>query len=351
MRQTRESGHRLPDLTGFPPAWERQSQNISGSSLASIALSTKRESAVRFSQRMRIKPAEKILQKDGMDDDLRNSLWSLLTSFYWDTFNKEKFGQMGYRLDYIAGSNLQELFTDLWLHYFKKPTDTIPRMFHDDTNGLGLLRGYFFSAPWYEIYDFVEFVARHGPKEKQKTFELACNSFLDREKSAYRFLNGKITEISSNEEIEEIESAISKATPYYEVREHLKSAISLLSDKENPDYRNSIKESISAVESLCRKVCNNEKVTMESALDILEGRGVLQPAWKFAFSSLFRQTCDAKGIHYALMEKPRISSADARFMLVGGSAFINYVIAETASNTLAMNVEAGQGIPPQTDEL
>jgi hypothetical protein len=94
----------------------------------------------------------------------------------------------------------------------------------------------------------------------------ACNHFLERENSSYRFLDGKIVEISSSDELQEIESAIERSTPYYGVKQHLRSAISMLSDRENPDYRNSIKESISAVESLCKTVSGNDKATLGSAL-------------------------------------------------------------------------------------
>jgi len=155
---------------------------------------------------------------------------------------------------------------------------------------------------------------------------------LERENSGYRFVDGKIIEISSSDEVDEIESAIARSTPYYGVKQHLSSAIKLLSDKEKPDYRNSIKESISAVESLCKTVCKVEKATLGSALKIMEKKGVLHPALKTAFSSLYGYTNDADGIRHALMKESNLSSADARFMLISCSAFINYVITSTAND-------------------
>jgi len=196
---------------------------------------------VKFSQRIGITPIEKAIQVGSIDNDLRNSLWSLLTAFYWDTFDKNKWS-IGSRVDYISGSNLGGLFDALWLHYFKKPIDTIPTYYYDDRDGLGVLRSYFFKAEWYEVYDFVEFVSIYGPKEKLNKFIDACNNFFERENSGYRFVDGKIIEISSSDEVSEIENAIERSTPYYGVKQHLSSAITLLSDKENPDYRNSIKD-------------------------------------------------------------------------------------------------------------
>lgn len=281
---------------------------------------------MKFSQRMGITQTEKILQTDSVDDELRNSLWSILTAFYWDKFDKSKY-DMGSRIDYINYSNLNNLFQSLWLHYFKKPTDTIPTYFYDERGGLGVLRSYFFNAEWYEIYDFIEFVAAKGPSSEKTDFMKACNHFLERENSAYRFLEGKIVEISSTEELEEVETAIKQAAPYYGVKEHLNTAIGMLSDRENPNYRNSIKESISAVESLCKKISGNDKGSLGDALKELEKNRKLHPALKKAFSSLYGYTSNTNGIRHALTEESNLTSADARFMLISCSAFINYVIA------------------------
>ena len=296
----------------------------------SAALSINKDKQLKFSQRQGITPAEKILQIESLDEDLRNSLWSVLTAFYWDTFDKSKW-DMAARSDYISGSKLDGLFKSLWLHYFKKPIDTIPTYYYDDRDGLGYLRKFFFLASWFEVYDFVEFVASHGPERQKEKFISACNNFMERENSAYRFVNGQIAEISSSDEISEIEEAIAKSTPYYGVKQHLNSAIAMLSDRENPDYRNSIKESISAVESLCKTVSGEEKATLGAALKALESKGLMHPALKCAFSSLYGYTNDADGIRHALMEESNLTSADARFILISCSAFINYVIAATSN--------------------
>lgn len=284
---------------------------------------------MKFSQRLGITPVEKILQIDSIDEELKNSLWSVLTAFYWEKFDRPKW-DMGSRVDYISRSNIGSLFQALWLYYFKKPIDTIPTHFYDDRGGLRILRQYFFSAEWFEVYDFIEFVAAHGPEQQKDMFVSVCNSFLERENSAYRFVNGKIAEISSSEEISEIENAISKSTPFYGVKQHLKAAITMLSDRSNPDYRNSIKESISAVESLCKTVSGDEKATLGAALKVLEKKGLMHPALKSAFSSLYGYTNDTDGIRHALMAESNLTSADARFMLISCSAFINYIIAATS---------------------
>lgn len=44
-----------------------------------------------------------------MDDELRNSLWSLLTLFYWNTYEAPGSGMYGGRSDHVKRSNLHPL--------------------------------------------------------------------------------------------------------------------------------------------------------------------------------------------------------------------------------------------------
>ncbi len=246
---------------------------------------------------------------------------------------------MGSRADYISRSNLDFLFTALWFEYFKNPIDTIPTYFYGNNEGLAMLRSYFFNAKWHEVYDFIEFVSIHGPREWRHRFIERCNDSLERENSGCRFVDGKIIEISSSEEVSEIEAAIENSTPYYGVNRHLKKAITLMGDRNNPDCRNSIKESISAVEALCKTVSANEKSTLGEALKILANKGSIHPALRKAFSSLYGYTSDADGIRHPLMEESNLTSADARFMLIICSAFINYVIAHVATERGCVNTD------------
>ncbi len=275
---------------------------------------------MRFSQRQGILPVDKAIQRESIDDELRNSLWSLLQIFYWNIYDKDRHSMYG-RADYIDGSNMQPLIKKLWLHYFKQPIDTIHKYFWDCVD---YLRDYFFSADWYEVYDFVEFVAIEGPNRVRDKFIETCNTYLERENSAYRFVNGQLSEITSQEEIQSIEEAISNSGAFPGVRTHLESALRLMSDRENPDFRNSIKESISAVESLCKHLVGDESATLGAALKRLEAERDLHPALKASFSSLYGYTSDAEGIRHALMEESSLTKSDARFMLVSCTAFINY---------------------------
>ena len=277
---------------------------------------------MRFSQRIGLTPVGKLAQRESIDEELRASLWSLLTLFYWDR-TQDAYGHALTSGDETHTSTISELIIKLWLHYFKRPTDEIESYWG---NCLTKLRAYYFGFQWFEVYDFVEFVAEHGPDAARSDFIDLCNQFLERENSAYRFVKGHLVEITSKAEIDAVESAIESAQPYAGVSHHLASALTLLSDRKSPDYRNSIKESISAVESLAKHISKNHSATLGAVLKELERAKTLHPALTNAFSSLYGYSSDAQGIRHALIDEPTLSKSDARFMLVCCSAFVNYVI-------------------------
>jgi len=141
--------------------------------------------------------------------------------------------------------------------------------------------------------------------------------------SAFRLVGANITQITSEEEISEIEEALGH--PLQGVRTHLKEALKLLSDKKNPNYRNSIKESISAVETICKLITGNKKTDLGKALKEVAPKIGLHGALKQAFNNLYGYTSDAEGIRHALMDEPNLGFEDAKFMLVSCSAFVNYL--------------------------
>jgi len=274
-----------------------------------------------FSQRKGIKPVKSVVQVDSMDTELRNGLWNALTIFYWNQVEGQWISD--YR-------NIGILLKRLWHSYFKRPIDTL-RDYWPDT--YKEIREYFFNCEWYEVYDFIEFVANNYPNQYNEVnpkFMAFCNSVLERELSAYRFVGGKITQITSEEEISEIEEALEISKSLKGVNTHLKRALDLLANRKSPDYRNSIKEAISAVEAICNLITGEKRATLGQALKRIEEKVSLHPALKNAFSNLYGYTSDAEGIRHALLDEPNLGFEEAKFMLVSCSAFINYLISKAS---------------------
>lgn len=274
---------------------------------------------MKFSERLGFKSVKDQLQIDSIDNELKNSLWTIYLEYFLKKTPNDKW-QPG----------LSQFAKHLWFGFFKLPIDTLPT--YDDGFVLTeyiieTIREHFFDAKrdWYEIYDLLEFTANYASDE----FLEITNKVFDREKSAYRFIDKTIVQITSNEEISEIEEALKKTDKFKSVNTHLKTALLLLSDKKNPDYRNSIKESISAVESICKIFTNNNKSTLGEALNKLEKKCNLHPALKKSFSALYGYTSDDGGIRHALTENDReVDFHEAKFLLVTCSAFTNYLISK-----------------------
>ena len=72
----------------------------------------------------------------------------------------------------------------------------------------------------------------------------SLNASFKRLRYAYKVVGQEIVEMSSEEEETAIETALDEAND--NVKEHLETALSLYAKKPEGDYRNSIKESISA---------------------------------------------------------------------------------------------------------
>lgn len=268
-----------------------------------------------FSQRKGFKPVKTVLQVDSMDKDLRNSLWNALTIMYWNQMVGKSYRSEHYIMNQFA--------TILWKDYFKLTLDTLDAYWHKVH---AYMRDYFFTCDWYEVYDFIEFVANYYPYPSLNSqFIPVCNAYMERELSGYRFVSGKITEITSEEEIAEIEEALQIHHSLQPVSAHLKRALDLLSDRKSPDYRNSIKESISAVEAICKLLTKNPKAVLSQALKEIETKVSVHPALKKAFDNLYGYTSDAEGIRHALLDESTLNFEDAKFMLVSCSAFINYL--------------------------
>ena len=282
-----------------------------------------------FSHRHGLKQVKNIMQIDSIDIDLRNRLWNSLKLFYWDMVHLSHFSEIN-----IFGGKSEKsvalLIQKLWHNYYKQPLDTMDDSWETIYNEI---RNYFFSCKWNEAYDFIEFIVNNYPSNNiNSEFIIFCNNILEQELSAYRFVGSKITQITSETEITEIEEALEVSDSLKPVKIHLKTALDLLADTKSPDYRNSIKESISAVEAICIIITNDDKATLGTCLRLMkkDNKIEIHPALSDAFNKLYGYTSAADGIRHALLDEPDLDFEDAKFMIVACSGFINYLISKSS---------------------
>lgn len=273
---------------------------------------------MRFSERNRYTPIRQVVQRENMDTDLQVGLWNVMLRLIFWEWNKPTWSTQS-----------SQLARRIWEDFYKQNIRAIsvnPRAELLD------VERQFLSYEWFKVYDFVEFIAENAHIIGSHTtiaFPREINEMLSREMAAYRLMGNNIVEVTSECEIAAIETAENFVDRLSPVSQHIQAAGRLLSDRTKPDYRNSIKESISAVESMCRLATG--RGTLAGALAVLPKKGItVHPAILDAFKKLYGYTSDADGIRHALLDQDSLDQEDAKFMLVTCSAFVNLVRAREA---------------------
>jgi len=274
-----------------------------------------------FSERIGKKKVKIEIQIKSMDNDLRTGLWNIFSlNFFNNAFS------VGMYDEKLSNNKFKQTLQQMWHSYFKWPIDTIP---YDGNEVYSKIKKYFFNCEWNEVYDIIEFCLGEYP---DTNYIETLNEVLEQELSAYRIIENKFRAIADEEEIKLIENITNNVSKYEGVKLHLETALNLLTDRKNPDYRNSIKESISAVESICCELTNSSGDVLGKTLAILEKQFGLHGALKKGFLSLYGYTSNSDGIRHSLMDIPDLSFADAYFFFIQCSSFTHYLINKFKSN-------------------
>ena len=285
-----------------------------------------------FSDRNKIDKLNTIIQTDSFDERTRIQLYNYFVyiieddrhyaidreNFYLDVLdnvyceiidNYDEYSISEYMencLEYIKNTFLRDSYDAVLslVEYLANKIDsdipTLARRVNYDTNGIG--------SPV------------HIQDEVNELFEKEC--------VGYRFIGEKIVAITDKIEIKEIEESLQNN--YECCRVQIKKAVGFLADREQKDYKNCIKESILAVESICKIIVGDDKASLGEAIKQLKSNNInIHPALETAFLKLFGYTSDEGGIRHAEgLFVSNVSFEEAKFMLVSCSAFVNYLIAE-----------------------
>jgi len=278
---------------------------------------------MKFSDRIGVTAPKTLLQINSIDDELTLKLWNVIYSRFLITKYLS--------LDSVTGYK-DIFFHDLWGTFLKRKLNEYPKYIYQLVDFLEVS---FFKGHWYERYNLLEFIL--GLKYINnilsiEEFSEKINNVLKEELSGYRLSNGLFIPITSEDELDSIETALNVSDKFSGAKIHLRTSIELLADKKTPDYRNSIKESISAVETIASIIAEKPKATLGEALRIIEKKYPLHRALKEGFEKLYGYTSDADGIrHKILDENINLEQADAVYMLISCSSFINYLISKFAN--------------------
>ncbi len=188
------------------------------------------------------------------------------------------------------------------------------------------LKQHWYSVSWMEFFDLFEYCVDLLAKGNPQIYA-TMNAALESQGCAYRFIGNKLAPLTNKAEHAEVERAAESAIPA--VAAHIHEAVKLLPPSVDASPRNSIKESISAVEAALKQLSGDPSATFSKGLAAFEAKhGAMHGALRAGLNSLYGYTSDEKGVRHALVDEvANVSIDDARFMLVACSAFANYLVA------------------------
>jgi hypothetical protein len=220
--------------------------------------------------------------------------------------------------DVYESNNGSFISKNVWINLLKNDLSH----FSDSPAAAGeAIKNVFSNGAWFDVYNLLQLISADETEDTIETYNFILEKYL----AGYRIIGGEVTPLTDKQQVEEVEKALTDSGRFKGANHHLKTALTLYSRLEKPDYANSIKESISAVEAVAREL--TDKPTLGKALDQLKRdepaiHSGLINGWK----ALYGYTSDEDAIRHGGPNAPDISSDMARYFLVTCSAFVNLLI-------------------------
>lgn len=272
-----------------------------------------------FSERFGFAEIDEAVQLSSADSNLRTALWNCIyLSLSQDPFSSNE--------SYIAMSCIDTM----WAEHFHKPLDERPEW----PKSQAIVKSTILGGPVNEMYEAVEFFAQSvdGLQRAVETvmpFDMynRFNRALEANRSGYRFVGKVLAQVSDPQELEAISVAATSTDVLQGARHHLRTALTLFSDREHPDYANAVKEAISAVEAVATSMVEG-KDTLGKALDQIGRERNIHKSLLNGWKSLYGHTSDAPGVRHGAKDAlPDVDQDLARCYIVMSSAMVSYLTA------------------------
>ncbi len=273
---------------------------------------------VPFSQRAGLAPIPPQLKLGQVSAQLRTQIYYYI-SLEIDRESRSRYNGSVLRDQWIRVAQ------DLLVLFFGQD---IERFTYSSTENKRRLKTFIEGADFGSLFDFIEFLARHGGCSEELKHDLA-QAFVSA-RAAYRIYDNQyIAAIGTQEQAAAFERAIDDAATNGATgaRTHLVHAgVALRSS----DWAGCVRESIHAVEAVAVRLATDTD-TLGAALKVLERRGHLHGALKSAFEKLYGYTSDQEGVRHALVfsDEAKVDEADALFMLGACASFVSYLLARS----------------------
>lgn len=277
-----------------------------------------------FSQRYGYNPNRKVFQMENMDESLCNRIWNCI---YYEFMRDFAIQQRNFP---YRGNN--EFIDWFWLECLKRPIHAILDIHYNVV--CETLCNEYKKLAWWEIYDVVEKVTKreNSPGLRIESFNKAINKILREEMAGYQLMGDKIVPLINEHEIAEVSRAIE--CPIESARTHIEKSLALMSDRKAPDYANSVKESICAVEAASQAIGNNKK-TLGDGLKELESKIGLSGILRESISKLYGYANVTPGVRHGQEKIENVTFDEAKLFLILCSAWVNYLVSKAHTSGAA----------------
>lgn len=268
---------------------------------------------VSFSQAQGYESLPQPLKLEELDRRARVQIWNVFYETFIDPEEDEE----------IDEDDLIDLAFSLHMDLFEGAIDEAPSYwsyFQD-------FKDYFFKRRFNKVFDVLEFLMRH--EVCPEAFTSKMSDVFRRCQLAYVIDTNSSPTILPASTPEEGQATIDALRLLKEygldgARQHLIEASTLINQGH---WANSIKESISAVESVAREIAPGTR-NLGSALNQLGHRGMLEhPSLRNGLEKLYEYTNEEGGIRHARLNDsdPNVGQDEAVFMLGACASFASYL--------------------------
>lgn len=226
---------------------------------------------------------------------------------------------------------------DIHCNYFALPAD---EWNSNPSPIINQYRNFFKVARFNKVFDLLIVLMRDSRCPKEFTTRVAA--LFDEEQLAYTVVMHPEVTIMPTATVQEgrvIGTALRDTSLFglNGANSHLRLAGQAVNDR---NWAESIRNSISAVESVARQIDPNASRSLQAALNSIKKSQRLHPALGDAFQKLYGYTSDEQGVRHALLDESsaRVDSAEAIFMLGACAAFVSY-LCRTCEQEIAHNTK------------
>lgn len=277
-----------------------------------------------FSQAQGLEELPTPLKLGELATPVRNAIFAVLVSQVEGSSKRNSLGRV------VVVNPWYQILWNKQVHFDHRPIDEMKRLTGDV---LYEFKNVCFNAPFNEVLDLLEFLSRQEDP-LQRFLMQEVNAVFHQYGVPYRLEEPgpSVMAMATAEEGQAVRQsfALLGGDEYSGARKHLRDAGVYLGQVGRE--ADSVRESIHAVEAVCRVLAGKPSTTLTEGLRALGEERPLHGAFTAALEKLYGYTNDEKGIRHSLLDgEAAVDSVDAQFMFGACASFVSYLIGKTRS--------------------